>query len=272
MIERFPHFAAGVDACRSRKADVNGKVIRLAKFASMGSALTFPIEAMVFSTICFMGIAAALSQRVTPALIDEYREEVRVYGDDIIVPVRFVHSVVEYLGIFGFRVNSSKSFWTGKFRESCGKEYYDGSDVSIVRCRRVLPTRLEHVEEIISTVSLRNQLVQLGLLDTASHLDELLEPLLRGNYPKVHETSPVLGRVDLDGVYDTHRLSPTSHSPQVKGYVVNTKIPHSRLDGIGALLKCLLKQGEEPFADSEHLQRAGRPESVNIKLRWSSPW
>jgi hypothetical protein len=59
MTRNFPHLSEGIDACRSRSADVNGKVVRLTKFASMGSALTFPIEAMVFSTIVYMGIAQA---------------------------------------------------------------------------------------------------------------------------------------------------------------------------------------------------------------------
>jgi hypothetical protein len=151
MLENYPNLAEGVDASRSRKADVPGHgVIRLAKFASMGSALTFPIEAMVFSTIVFMGIAKAISEesgsraRVDTDLVMRYRSEVRVYGDDIVVPVRFVQRVVECLELFGFKVNSNKSFWTGRFRESCGKEYYAGHDVSIVRVRRELPSRPVH--------------------------------------------------------------------------------------------------------------------------------
>jgi hypothetical protein len=126
--------------------------MRLAKFASMGSALTFPIEAMVFSTVVFMAIASAEAEYgsegqralVDTDLIMRHRSGVRVYGDDIVVPVRFVHRVVEYLEAFGFRVNSNKSFWTGKFRESCGKEFYDGHDVSVVRVRREFPSRPEH--------------------------------------------------------------------------------------------------------------------------------
>nr|UJQ85406.1 MAG: hypothetical protein 3 [Leviviridae sp.] len=153
MLENYPNLAEGVDASRSRKAEVRGHgVIRLAKFASMGSALTFPIEAMVFSTIIFIGIARALAEQegresrtlVDTDLIMRYRSSVRVYGDDIVVPVRFVQWVVDALESYGFKVNSNKSFWTGKFRESCGKEYYDGHDVSVVRVRRAFPSRPIH--------------------------------------------------------------------------------------------------------------------------------
>jgi len=44
LTKGFPRVTEGIQACRSRKADVPGHgVIRLAKFASMGSALTFPL-------------------------------------------------------------------------------------------------------------------------------------------------------------------------------------------------------------------------------------
>jgi len=44
-------------ACRSERASVPGNgILSLSKFASMGSALCFPIEAMVFLTIIFLAI------------------------------------------------------------------------------------------------------------------------------------------------------------------------------------------------------------------------
>ncbi len=273
LFANFPHLAEGVDACRSRKADVPGHgVIRLAKFASMGSALTFPVEAMVFSTIAMMAIARELNTAVSKDLLEEFRGQVRVYGDDIIVPNAYAVPVSSLLETFGFRVNKGKSFWTGMFRESCGKEYYAGHDVSICRVRRELPTKLAHVEEIISTVSLRNQLYQAGMWMTAKWLDDKLECVLQGHYPLVAETSPVLGRVSASFGYETQKMHVTLHSPRVRGFVVDPVIPASPLNGIGALLKCLLKQGEEPFADSKHLLRGGRPEAVNIKLRNGQPF
>jgi len=151
-----------VDATRSRKADVRGKTIRLAKFASMGSALCFPMEALVFTTVVFVGIERALSRQLTRGMIQSFYGQVRIYGDDIIVPVEVVQPVMEELEAFGFRVNRDKSFWTGKFRESCGKDYYDGHDVSIVRVRRDLPLNRLQTEEVASAVSLRNQLFLAG--------------------------------------------------------------------------------------------------------------
>jgi len=56
MLRDYPHLHWAVDAARSRKADVPGVgILRLSKFASMGSALCFPMEAMVFLTLISLG-------------------------------------------------------------------------------------------------------------------------------------------------------------------------------------------------------------------------
>jgi len=267
----WPHLSMALDATRSRKADVPGHgVIRLAKFASMGSALCFPVEAMVFLTMIFIGIEREHRTHIDSKLITSYEDKVRVFGDDIIVPEHIVHSVVRTLTTFGSKVNTSKSFWTGKFRESCGKEYYDGHDVSIVKVRRMFPTQRNRVEECISIVSLRNQLYWAGLWDTARWLDELIGSVLK-HYPVVEPTSPVLGRESVLP-YQAGREHEHYHSPLVKGYVVSSNPPADRLDDRGALLKFLLKRGGLPSVDSRHLERAGRPHAVNIKLRWASPF
>jgi hypothetical protein len=271
MFKNYSHLAAGVDACRSRKADVPGHgIIRLAKFASMGSALTFPIEAMVFLAIIFLGIEKERSRPVTRKDVYAFVGSVRVFGDDLIVPERYVHSVIEQLETFGFRVNLSKSFWAGRFRESCGREFYDGQDVSIVKVRREFPSSRRDVREVVSTVALRNNFYKSGWWMTARFLDEILGPMLK-HYPAVSETSPVLGRLAFSG-YDTTGYDRDTQSPLVKGYVVSPVIPSSTLDDDGALLKVFLKRGELPFADRNHLERSGRPDAARIKLRNASPF
>ena len=271
MLRRWPHLRKAVLACRSLRADVPGHgIIPLSKFASMGSALCFPFEAMVFLTCTFIGIERALNVPLTRKVINSFLGQVRIYGDDIIIPTSMVHYVVDSLEHFGAKVGSSKSFWIGKFRESCGKEYYDGHDVSIVKVRRLLPTQRRHVQENISAVSLANQLFKAGCWGTVKWLDNYMENILV-YYPVVADSSPVLGRHSFLG-YETQRMHRTLHSPLVKGYVVSSKIPRDVLDGPGALLKCFLKQGSEPFADRRHLERAGRPRAVDIKLRWASPF
>jgi hypothetical protein len=278
MLQPHPHLFKAVDACRSRKARVPGHgVIRLAKFASMGSALCFPFEAMAFATMIFIGIERELNTQLDAKTVKRFRHQVRIYGDDIIIPVDMVRSVVSSLSAFGAKVNLGKSFWNGKFRESCGREYYDGTDVSIVRVRRNFPTRRSDAQEVISLVSLRNQLYFAGLWGTVRWLDEEIGKLLK-YFPMVLPTSPVLGRHSFLG-FETQKLDKHLHSPLVKGYKVSAVLPKRSLDGTGALLKCLLmlERREKDFTpdqdvygmptvDSRHLERSGRPLAVNIKL------
>ena len=254
-----------VDATRSTRADVPGHgIVSLFKYASMGSALCFPIEAMVFLTICIMTIAERQNRPVNASLVSELRSCVRVYGDDIIVPAEFATDVKANLEVFNFKVNANKSFWTGRFRESCGAEFFAGEDVSITRVRREFPQSRHDVPEVISTVSLRNQLYWAGLWKSAAVLDELLGGVLP-HFPVVADTSPALGRNSFLG-YETQRMSSTLHAPLVRGYVVDSLIPKSDISGEGALLKCLLHEGEP--LDIRHLERQGRPDAVRLKLRW----
>jgi len=267
LLHEHPLTKEAVFACRSTKADVPGHgVLTLAKYASMGSALTFPLEAMVFLTVVFLGIEKELKTPLSKKLIKSFFGKVRIYGDDIIVPVDFVPSVIESLEAFGLKVNSSKSFWTGKFRESCGGDYFNGWNVGYVKARRVLPSSRKHVSEIVSTVALRNQMYTSGYWRTAEYLDRILERVIP--MPRIGPDSPGLGRYSYLG-YDVQKECPNLQRPLVRAAVVDSVIPESNLEDDGALLKYFLKRGDEPFADKRHLERAGRPVAVNIKLRWT---
>jgi hypothetical protein len=233
----------------------------------MGSAVCFPIEAMVFLTAVFTSISMQLNRPLCRKDIISLRSSVRVYGDDIIVPVEYTQSVVDGLETLGLKVNTSKSFWTGKFRESCGKDYYDGQDVSVTYVRRLLPTSQRSASEVISAISLRNQFYKKGLWKSADFLDNYLRKSIR-KLPNVSETSPALGRHSVLG-YETQKMCENLHRPLVRAYVVSSRPRVSKLDGPDALLKFFLKRGSDPIFDKKHLERYGRPDAVDIKLRWA---
>jgi hypothetical protein len=195
--------------------------------------------------------------------------KVRVYGDDIICPSTQALAVAELLEAFGLRVNQHKSFWRGFFRESCGKEYFKGLDVTHVKVRSVLPDRqqseAERASALVKTSALRNHLYEYGYWQTCSWLDSIVEGFIP--YPAVGADSPAIGRLSSLG-YEAQRWDDDLQLPLVKAAVVNVKSPSSPLDGTGALMKCLVKQSEFPNPDSEHLLRAGRPSVLRIKLRW----
>jgi len=188
MLSRYPHLWDFVWATRSHRATLpGGEVIPLQKFASMGSALTFPIEAMIFTILALCGIEDSRSRRLK---VQELPGLLSVYGDDIIVPVDSVDLVVDWLEHFGAKVNRAKSFWTGKFRESCGAEYYDGTDVSVVRLRHELPSSRDDAAEIAALVDFRNRSYRAGLWVMVAELDEELEALIRLPIARASQDDP----------------------------------------------------------------------------------
>jgi hypothetical protein len=115
-------------ATRSQKTLLpDGRLIDLLKFAPMGSALCFPIETIIFASIC------QFVCREHGVTIDY-----SVFGDDIIVPTQCVDDVMLILETLGFLVNREKSFYRSDcwFRESCGAEYCDGFNVTPIRVSR----------------------------------------------------------------------------------------------------------------------------------------
>lgn len=264
ILEPWPHLNEAVQACRSTRAKLpDGRVIPLLKFASMGSALTFPIEAIVFTAVTLVGVHRAASVRVSRSSLTRLgRDMVRVYGDDIICPSVAAETVIESLEAFGFRVNRHKSFWTGLFRESCGKEYWNGRDVSITKIRYKFPSSLRDAKEVISAVATRNQFYLAGLHRTTALYDEELTRLLGGRFPIVEASSPLLGRLSNELPPDGEAFCPDRHVPLARGYVARPKIPKNGIDGYAALLKCLLVPGNE---DPRHLTHSGRPHSVKLK-------
>lgn len=89
----------------------------LEKFSSMGNGYTFELESLIFYSVCHV---ACEELGIT--------SDVSVYGDDLIVPIQAYPLVCEMLDVFGFSVNTGKSFATGHFRESCGGDYLCGID------------------------------------------------------------------------------------------------------------------------------------------------
>lgn len=122
-----------MDVCRSKIGMIDGKSFVYEKFSSMGNGFTFELE-----TLLFWAMARSA------CVISGCPEMVSVYGDDIIVPSDAYETLEEILTFFGFSLNTRKSFRAGPFRESCGKDYYDGTDVRPFLQKEV-PDRLENL-------------------------------------------------------------------------------------------------------------------------------
>jgi len=245
LLAQWPHLLDFVLATRSEWAEVEGVEYPLTKFASMGSALTFPIETIIFSTIALMGMKRA-GIDLSPRL---WGEVVSVYGDDIVVPVRAVADVVSLLEVFGFKVNTTKSFWTGRFRESCGADFYNGTDVSVVRLRSDPPGSRQDAAQIGKLSDFRNRCYLAGLWRTVGVCDEWLEPLVLAKPFSAKLDTPVpsgtIHRLTFcplgwDAVFDSslHRWT------RRYSYVRPVRRPY-QVDGAGGLMKWFLEASAE---------------------------
>lgn len=272
LVRRFPWLRESLDATRSRRSRLpqkfGGDVIELRKFASMGSATCFPIEALVFATIVFLGIEKQIGRTLTRKDISSYVGSVRVYGDDIVVPTVHATHVTEELAFWGLAVNHSKSFWNGQFRESCGGDYFAGEWVTPIRCKTDVPRTWDDVDRFQAWIALSNNLHFAGYWKTASYAAKAVQDVY-GKLAIVSEESSAVGLVSFCGVPPSQREHPTLHKPLVRAHVVKTRTPKSSISGVAALHKCLRFDWSDPV-DKMHLLQSGRPVDVVVRRQWVS--
>lgn len=106
-----------LDRLRSKSFKHNGVIHQYEKFCSMGNGFCFPLQTLLFLSMCHASSAGQI------------RKDFRVYGDDIIVRKQVYPTVTDLLGRCGFKLNEKKTFSRGLFRESCGGDYWQGVDV-----------------------------------------------------------------------------------------------------------------------------------------------
>lgn len=104
--------------------------ILLRKFSTMGSALTFPIQSIVFCLLTVWAIRLHEGRGNTLEGLEDTFRSVTVFGDDIIAPSAALTTIIRILHECGLKVNTTKTFGNGNFRESCGCDAFRGYDVT----------------------------------------------------------------------------------------------------------------------------------------------
>jgi hypothetical protein len=171
-----------LDAARSHRYSLDGKTYVFHKFSSMGNGFTFPLQSLLF--LAFARYSCELS--------GVSQSDVAVYGDDIIVPTGAYRALGTLLSLFGFEINARKSFASGPFRESCGKDYYDGVDVQPFYLR-------EEVRRLDVAFKVHNQIAALAsrsflpLTDLRDSRFRSLLAWLRSSVPKQYAFRIPLG-------------------------------------------------------------------------------
>jgi len=180
LFSGHPAFLEALLATRSEQTLLpNGNLVKLRKFAPMGSALCFPVEALIFwaLSVSVINIVGKKSRR-------EALRSVYVYGDDIICRRKDYPHLLQHLPTVGLMFNGSKCCVAGFFRESCGMDAYKGVCVTPVRLRTTI-SRNQDPNELCSYVALYNAMFGLAHYGVCS----LIEAYLVRKYGKIPTTS-----------------------------------------------------------------------------------
>ncbi len=134
--------------------------------STMGNGFTFPLQTAIFACVVtavmrWRGIPADRGRPVKGKGFDPLKAKAYrgveashlwgVFGDDIICPASCTSDVVALLNLLGFTVNSDKTFVKGPFRESCGADFYLGTNIRGVY--------LKDLRDVTQRYSAINQLI-----------------------------------------------------------------------------------------------------------------
>jgi hypothetical protein len=277
MFSSHPDLRDAIEACRSDSAELpDGRIVKpLRKFASMGSALCFPVEAMYFYTICVMALLEAHNLPATPRNCFRVSRGVYVYGDDIVVPTTYATFVLSHLQKYHCKVNSKKTFLSGRFRESCGMDAYDGVSVTPTYIRQMPPENKRDEKSIVSWVASSNAFYIRGYWRTALFMRKRIDSIV-GPLPYVSETSSALGYFSYLGTqnlrkqiwsFGDRQKRPGRHrdfrwSEKLQRHEIRALVPEpvyrtDELVGYSALAKSLKNQDtvKYPVSGSEDWRR-----------------
>lgn len=113
-----------------RNADHDGVWRVYEKFSSMGNGYTFELETAIFLSIA----------KATCKYLKLPTENISVYGDDIIIPRSAYNTFRDVCQFCGFTINEEKTFVNGSFFESCGKDWFNGTDVRPIFLKKEIKT------------------------------------------------------------------------------------------------------------------------------------
>lgn len=171
---------------RSKAINTPGGTVHLKKYAPMGNALTFPIQALTFyALIVGRMIANGVPRR-------KAARSVYVYGDDIIVPTDQVAESMDVLTSVGLQINTDKSCYSGHFRESCGVDAFKGENITPIKLKKVFTHDSTDVTLLTAWTDYSNNFFESGYWHASNVMKTLVEKTY-GEQPLVTPNSPLIG-------------------------------------------------------------------------------
>lgn len=238
MFRCNPSLLTALHAARTRylhdEVSEDGDFLSLRKFASQGTATTFPIMSMV---MLFIALGASLDEEPTWHRLRKLRNQVRVFGDDIVIPSHGYVRLCRAMELLQLKVNMAKSYATGKFRESCGMDGFDGYDVTPIKPKHIVGDSPASCQAVVDN---SNNLFMKGYWHASTACLDLLPARLRRGIRIVgpHDTG-FSGLASFSGSDESHlakRWNSRFHRYDVRVWQLSVQSYERPRDGHQALL------------------------------------
>jgi hypothetical protein len=219
------------------------------KFSSMGNGFTFELESLLF-------LALALA-----CVDEEDARQCSIYGDDLIIPSKYYNACVNFFDYCGFSINSKKSYHQTYYRESCGKHWWNGVDVTPLYLKSELTNEQNAIKAHNAIRRYAHNLFGYGCDRRFMHLCDFIVKSVKKRYKRVLRIPEGLGEGGFISNFDEARPSRTRHGHE--GYVIKFLIekPYDHwCDSHGLLLSRLwcTMGSERLYGNVETLPRRTR--------------
>ncbi len=279
VFHNHPKFLEMAMDCRSDSVKHESATRVIRKYAGMGNATTFPIQSVCFAVIGIASVLIAEGKTFSYGNIRRASAYFRVYGDDIIVRSEYGRQVVQGLHSVGLKVNTSKSFFDGRFKESCGTDWFAGTEVTPVYLKFHPSTISQEIRAVANYAEAANRSYLRCLYKFAEALQTIVEAVT-GRLPLVRKcewstvygglvesrSSPGLGWITRQGHYEFQRWNPYHHNWTVRTKVITSVRTEDVVDGYPALFKFFLT----PLLGraTDHLKRSPVRYLTRLRSRW----
>ena len=261
ILRKNPSLLKALHAARTRyiRDEVSAipSFLSLRKFASQGTATTFPVMSLVMLCIA-LGSTLGDRDRVTWSRIKELRTKVRVFGDDIIIPTHGYERLVRAMELLQLKVNLAKSYVHGHFRESCGTDGYMGNNVTPCKPRTLVADSPASSQAVVDT---SNNLFNKGLWYASRTADDLL-PISVRKYLRIvgPNDAGLSGLSSFVGSYEYHlakRWNSRFHRDEVRVWSTRDRTQKSERGGFDGLLDFFARSynSRNPRVVSESVDR-----------------
>jgi hypothetical protein len=177
-----PQWYDALFACRTPATQLpNGNIVNMKKFAPMGSAVCFPVEALVF-----WALSVAAVHQYTNKPLRNVASQIFVYGDDIICNTDDHGVITDILERFGLKLNRDKCCVAGPYKESCGMDAFLGAPVTPLRIRTTWSSHRKP-SSLASYVAFHNACYKRGMLQTCQYILEHIQNIWNWTIPIVSD-------------------------------------------------------------------------------------